>query len=691
MTGTSPRRRALLLGCTTFADATLAPLRSPRQDVEELSRVLRDPDRCGYTVTTEVDCTSGAARRAIDGFLSSARPSDGMTLLYLSCHGVQDDQGKLYFAFADTEKEFLSSTAVSADWVRDRIYASRSRATLVLIDCCFSGAFIRGMRARSSAAANVESLVRDLPEASGVAVLTASGETEISFEDAESAEIRPSYFTDALITGVSSGAADLNRDGRITVDELYEYVYGRVVDGPSPQRPRRLGMGEGALVVADSTAAQHPVTAASAHPAAGGTATLHARGVLGYLSFDGRWVVIGKDGIGHIYQGEQRFHVGQLSGVAVKPATRLHYGFFQVIVKGVAPAPVVRFGLHAGRPPMEDGGSISFSAGANNEIRVIQEAVQNAIDAAHGYPQARPPAGHGTSTDNAPGEAAGTAVGNGPAPVPAPPAVGQPPGHSAPRPTPKDPAPASPAADHHLGERDGADAVRQVPMTALDGLVGSHFDVVLWLGPWRERWKLALSRADASAASVPPWLPVLARYLGGYVAPPGSTNAAFKPSPAYLAGFCAGMRSTWHGAVRSGLVPPDRTSFTDWLTRPPEELQLSRPLVDATLIDLQAARRRSRRAAAVRWTLRTLLWISTVVFVVMEIVAIAITVDGSWADASGNPAADQTSFAIIAHVGCLLPLTALGALTFIDLRRMYRESKGGTAPRRAAEAGRGPT
>ena len=266
MTAERPRRRALLLGCGTYLDRSLAPLRSPPRDVKEFRRVLVDPDIGCYSVTAKVDCTSQDALRSIEAFFSGARVSDAMNLLYLSCHGVQDAQGRLYFAFSDTERGLLSSTAVSADWVRDRIYASRSKATVVLVDCCFSGAFIKGMRARSATATNIESLVRDLPEGSGVAVLTASGETEVSFEDADSPEVRPSYFTEALIKGIATGAADLNRDGRITVDELYDYVYDRVVSGPSTQRPRRLGMGEGALVISDAAPAATVEASGQASP-----------------------------------------------------------------------------------------------------------------------------------------------------------------------------------------------------------------------------------------------------------------------------------------------------------------------------------------------------------------------------------------------------------------------------------------
>jgi hypothetical protein len=352
-----------------------------------MSRVLQ---KVGYgQVSAEVDCTARQAQRAVEGFLLHARVDDALNVVYFSTHGLADRQGKLYFALSDTEKEYLSATAVAAEWVRDRIYDSRSKATLVLVDCCFSGAFIAGMQARSGHEIDVDGLVRGLPQGNGVAVLTASGEREVSFEDIDSAVLRPSYFTEAVVAGIETGAADLNQDGRITVDELYEYVYHHVVSGPSPQRPRKLGMGEGSLVVADVMVPAPAVAMAEPLPQAAPLA-LRAQGVLGYAAFDGQWVVIGKDGVGHILKGELRLHVSQLAGVAFKPATSMHFGYLQVIPKGVQPLPISRFGPGAGRPPMHDGASVSFARPVNEEMQQIRNAIEAATGGTHGGFQAPP-------------------------------------------------------------------------------------------------------------------------------------------------------------------------------------------------------------------------------------------------------------------------------------------------------------
>src|SRR6202035_3350437 len=46
-----------------------------------------------------------------------------------------------------------------------------------------------------------------------------------------------SVFTHYLITGIKSGEADTNADGRISVDELYDYVHDQVVTANPKQTP----------------------------------------------------------------------------------------------------------------------------------------------------------------------------------------------------------------------------------------------------------------------------------------------------------------------------------------------------------------------------------------------------------------------------------------------------------------------
>jgi hypothetical protein len=147
----------------------------------------------------------------------------------------------------------------------------------------------------------------------------------------------------------------------------------------------------------------------------------------------------------------------------------------------------------------------------------------------------------------------------------------------------------------------------------------------------------------------------------------------FTPPPAYLTGFCVGTRNAWNEAVSTGLIPPDRPTLTHRMAQPHDRINLPMPLAEATIGDLTTLRKRTQRAATTRKTLRVVLWLFTGLFLLMEITAIGITIEGAWTDAEGRPAVDQTTNAVIANLSCSIPLIALCILIVIDLRRSRRK------------------
>jgi hypothetical protein len=96
----------------------------------------------------------------------------------------------------------------------------------------------------------------------GRVVLTASNSVEYAWEgDQLLGEGRQSVFTRHLVEGLESGAADLNQDGYITLDELYVYVYNRVIaSGESRQTPQKWAQQvEGQIIIA-----RNPLTGSGA-------------------------------------------------------------------------------------------------------------------------------------------------------------------------------------------------------------------------------------------------------------------------------------------------------------------------------------------------------------------------------------------------------------------------------------------
>ncbi|MFB6436195.1 DnaJ C-terminal domain-containing protein [Streptomyces sp. NPDC056411] len=269
------RRDALLIATGTYQSPALKPLRSPRQDCEGLAAVLRDPAIGGFQAEQLVDARSYEVKRALEQFFRH-RGRDDLLLLHLSCHGIKDDEGLLYFAAQDTDKDLPASTAVPAVFLHDQMARCRARTIVVLLDCCYSGAFLPGVKGDDYVQ------VQEELAGHGRAILTATNRTEYAWEGdhLEATAPQPSRFTGALIEGLRSGDADADGDGRITVTELYDYVYEHLHRSGARQRPLmwadleyRVTLAHVAPVRAARTprpAAEPPPSATEAPPPAAG-------------------------------------------------------------------------------------------------------------------------------------------------------------------------------------------------------------------------------------------------------------------------------------------------------------------------------------------------------------------------------------------------------------------------------------
>jgi uncharacterized caspase-like protein len=243
-------RAALIIGTTMYRDPELSQLRAPAHDAEGLAEVLRDPGIGAFTVTEVIDQDERQVRRAIDMFLSG-RGADDLVVVYLSCHGLLDRRGRLYFAATDTFKTQLGSTGILSTWLLDQLDDCRARRQVLILDCCFSGAFAHG----SKGAADLDLERRLAGPGRGQAVLTASRAGEYSFEGQAlpSAGVAGSVFTAGLVEGLRTGAADAGGDGYVSLDEAYDYAYTYVQSSRASQTPQRwLYGGEGDIVLAQT-------------------------------------------------------------------------------------------------------------------------------------------------------------------------------------------------------------------------------------------------------------------------------------------------------------------------------------------------------------------------------------------------------------------------------------------------------
>ncbi|MCC8247493.1 caspase, EACC1-associated type [Saccharothrix luteola] len=235
-------RHALLVATGEYEDVRLSRLRAPEQDVERLAAVLEDPDVGGFT-TVEVlrDRTDHEIRRAVEDLLAP-READDLVLLYFSCHGLTTAARRLYFAASNTVQDRPAGTAIPRSFLNEQLEDCRASGRVLLLDCCFSGAFVEGFKAGGTSVLDGADLDGS---GSGYVVMTASNAYEYAFEQDSLSLDAPlaSLFTDVLIEGLAGGAADLDGDGWIDVDELFKYAQGEVRARRPDQTPQYFAHG----------------------------------------------------------------------------------------------------------------------------------------------------------------------------------------------------------------------------------------------------------------------------------------------------------------------------------------------------------------------------------------------------------------------------------------------------------------
>src|SRR3712207_5375842 len=148
---------------------------------------------------------------------------------------------------SNTRREALLFTGISGAQLNEAMDACLSRRKVLILDCCYSGAFPAGHTAKSDE--GVQTLERF--RGKGRAVLTASDSTQYAFEgDDLTGSGTSSVFTRYLVEAMRSGAADLDEDGDIALDELYSYVRERVIAEVPGQTPKKQEDVDGRILLA---------------------------------------------------------------------------------------------------------------------------------------------------------------------------------------------------------------------------------------------------------------------------------------------------------------------------------------------------------------------------------------------------------------------------------------------------------
>ncbi len=206
--GVRLRRFALLVGVNDGGPSR-ARLRYAASDAHAMAKVL---ESLGGVAPNDLVFVADANRRAVqEGFAAIGR-------MLRADHerGVRHELVFYYSGHSDEEGLLLGSERVSYEELRAFIHDAPADLSLAILDSCESGAFTRHKGGTRRAPFLLDASI----DTRGHAFLTSSAANEVA---QESDRIAASFFTYFLVSGLR-GAADANRDRRVTLQEAFQFA-----------------------------------------------------------------------------------------------------------------------------------------------------------------------------------------------------------------------------------------------------------------------------------------------------------------------------------------------------------------------------------------------------------------------------------------------------------------------------------
>jgi len=241
-------RWAVVVGIGGHDSTDIPKLRYAVPDADAIYQVLTGP--AGFkkehvlllTDRTERKPTLRNIRWALGTFLSRSARKDDTVVIFFAGHGAPETDPRglerdglaKYLIPSDADPDDLYSSALPMDELQTIFGRIEAERVVAFLDTCYSGAAGgRTFLAKRTRSSQVDDLFLErLTRSKGRVIITASRPAEVSME---LPELGHGVFTYYLLAGLN-GAADLNGDGIVTVQELYEYVERQVT-----QKSRSVG------------------------------------------------------------------------------------------------------------------------------------------------------------------------------------------------------------------------------------------------------------------------------------------------------------------------------------------------------------------------------------------------------------------------------------------------------------------
>lgn len=215
-------RRAFVMGSNGPADGRVSPLRYALQDAERVRACLAGA-RCGFEVTMpEQGIDVFDVRRKLTLVTDSCTPDDTF-VCYFSGHGTLAMEGGLFLLWDNTNLDRLISTALPVADIMQALKYCKANSKLLILDCCHAGAVANMHGFKDAEGVPVQELeIR--PD--NYFVLMASARLERA---RELEMLQGSFLTTYINAALEEkfAEADRDKDGRISVQELHQWVEER--------------------------------------------------------------------------------------------------------------------------------------------------------------------------------------------------------------------------------------------------------------------------------------------------------------------------------------------------------------------------------------------------------------------------------------------------------------------------------
>lgn len=200
-------------------------------DAKAISHFFRNYNNSSVFMLLDSNATRAHILQVLKREFAKSGPNDEIIFVF-SGHGVPG--GLTCYETKDAE------SIISYNEIQDIMKNSKARRKMILAMACYSG----GLNLKNNSRTPDRS--RRTTDKTSVLIYTSSRPNEVSWENKM---MRNSFFMQRVLEGLK-GAADKNRDRKVTARELFNYVNPRVIsDTYGEQHPQMWGNFDDSMVL----------------------------------------------------------------------------------------------------------------------------------------------------------------------------------------------------------------------------------------------------------------------------------------------------------------------------------------------------------------------------------------------------------------------------------------------------------